>query len=376
MCYLFPFHYKILHFILDCVDENFFYYTLGLEYGLLKMKSIFRGKSIFTLLSFLTLLIILTGPFIAPIPSARTQEFGCTDLTGINVVIYNGRGTEDLPSSYTALNALFTWMNATTEYVNSSQIRGGILSDFDIVVFPGGSETIYRLALHEDGMENIRQFVASGGSYFGICGGSTFATGSRLGLYDGYPNFDVPGFPDGIYLVNMTVNRASTGPDLSNLPENLLTLYWSSAYYEFENTSEFIPIMMYPGTNMSSMFAFKYGNGTVFLSSPHPEYEEGDSRDGTSQFDYLDDPDSEWQMLLDVSLWLVQASYTESSTSTEITPNTTDTTLTTEPSSTESLTTTTSSIPNEISSTTFIVIEVAGGIVVVLLLIILIVKRR
>ena len=361
---------------MDCVDENFFYYTLGLEYGLLRMKSVFRGNSIFTLLPFFTLLIILTGPIIGTIPLARAQECECTDLSGVSVAIYNGRGTENLPSSWIALNALFTWMNATTEYVNSSQIRDGILSDFDIVVFPGGSETIYRLALHEDGMENIRQFVANGGSYFGICGGSTFATGSRLGLYDGYPNFDVPGFPDGIYLVNMTVNRESTGPDLSNLPESLMTLYWSSAYYEFENRSEFIPIMMYPGTNMSSMFAFKYGNGTVFLSSPHPEYEESDSRDGTSQFDYLDDPDSEWQMLLDVSLWLIQASYTESSTSTEMTPTNTSTTLTTEPSSTESLTTTTSSTPNTISSTIYIAIGVAGGVVVVILLIILIVKKR
>ncbi|MHA1962930.1 MAG: hypothetical protein ACW99U_22300 [Candidatus Thorarchaeota archaeon] len=56
------------------------------------------------------------------------------------------------------------------------------------------------------------------------------------------------------------------------------------------------------------MIAFQYGRGTVFLSSPHPEYEEGSDRDGTDAFDFFEDPDSEWGLLLKVSQWLIEAS--------------------------------------------------------------------
>jgi hypothetical protein len=54
------------------------------------------------------------------------------------------------------------------------------------------------------------------------------------------------------------------------------------------------------------MVTFEYGSGTVFLSSPHPENEEGNPRDGTDYEDELDDPDSEWNLLLTISQWLVE----------------------------------------------------------------------
>ena len=53
------------------------------------------------------------------------------------------------------------------------------------------------------------------------------------------------------------------------------------------------------------MIIFRYGLGTVFLSNPYPEYEEGNDRDGTMEFDYYNDPDSEWGLLLKISRWLV-----------------------------------------------------------------------
>ena len=68
------------------------------------------------------------------------------------------------------------------------------------------------------------------------------------------------------------------------------------------------------------MIAAKYGSGTVFLCGPHPEYEENSDRDGISEFDHLDDPDSEWPLLLKVSLWLIEAS-PDSPDSPTITPD-------------------------------------------------------
>jgi glutamine amidotransferase-like uncharacterized protein len=38
--------------------------------------------------------------------------------------------------------------------------------------------------------------------------------------------------------------------------------------------STVVPIALYPQNNEPGMIACRYGNGTVFLSFPHSEYEE------------------------------------------------------------------------------------------------------
>ncbi|MFW9935250.1 MAG: hypothetical protein ACFFDU_07080, partial [Candidatus Thorarchaeota archaeon] len=56
------------------------------------------------------------------------------------------------------------------------------------------------------------------------------------------------------------------------------------------------------------MVTFRYGLGVVFLSSPHPEIEEGDSRDETTFQDGLNDPDSEWGLMRVIARWLIDVS--------------------------------------------------------------------
>jgi hypothetical protein len=111
----------------------------------------------------------------------------------------------------------------------------------------------------------------------------------------------------------MNINQSSTGPDLSDLPANFTTMYYGSQYFTPRWRASVHIIATYEYNGRAGMVAFSYGNGTVFLSSPHPEYEENDDRDGTSSYDYLTDPDSEWPLLFRVSKWLVDASYVESS---------------------------------------------------------------
>lgn len=236
------------------------------------------------------------------------------DLNGVNVAIFYGEGT--LASSAVALRNMFLWMNATAEFVNGTQIREGILSTYHILVFPGGSAVLYQGELGDEGLDVIRAFVSNGGSYFGICGGSLFATNVVLGLFDGWYSSSINGSE--ICLTTMFINRNSAGPDLSAEPESYRTMYWGSAYFYGEDMSNIIPIANYT-TNQSGMIAFRYGDGTAFLSSPHPEYEEGDFRDGTSFGDYLNDPDSEWPLMLKVSCWLVDASITQTTSTTQAT---------------------------------------------------------
>jgi glutamine amidotransferase-like uncharacterized protein len=230
-----------------------------------------------------------------------------TGMEGVRIAVYNDHGV--LSHSATALLNMFRWMNAETNYVNSTEILQGVLDEYDIVVFPGGPAYDYSISLGTVGMNAIRDFVAGGGSYFGICGGSIFGTKSYLGFFDGYASGAVNG--SGVKIIQLMVNINSTGPDLSHEPLTYDVLYWDSGSFYSNNAtymSTVIPIMFYPQNDEPAMIVCNYGNGTVFLSFPHAEYEEESTIDGTDQFDYLYDPDSEWGILMKVSLWLVENS--------------------------------------------------------------------
>ncbi|MHA1960318.1 MAG: BPL-N domain-containing protein [Candidatus Thorarchaeota archaeon] len=271
----------------------------------------------------IVLVAVLVMTTISPvgIQDATAQSCACADLLGVNVAVYNGGG--NLADSTLALNALFSWMNATVGYVNATEIRNGILHEYDIIAFPGGATGTYAVHLGIEGMDAIREFVANGGSYFGICGGSLLGTRghrNRLGLFNGSYVSNNPGYSTGTYLTEMTVNLNSTGPMLSDLPGNYTTMFWNSAYFEKDDMSDIITVMSYPLNGLPAMIAFKYEHGTVFLSSPHPEYEEGDNRDATNNWDYLDDPDTEWNLLHRVSRWLIDESIYIPTTPTSTTP--------------------------------------------------------
>ena len=230
-----------------------------------------------------------------------------TGMEGVRVAVYND--SRVLPSSASALLNMFRWMNAEANYVNSTEIRQGVLDDYDIVAFPGGPAYGYSQFLGVTGMDAIRNFVAGGGSYFGICGGSILGTNAFLGLFDGYTSGTVNG--SGTKIIPLIVNINSTGPDLSQEPLTINTLYWDSGYFYSTNAtymSTVIPITFYTQNNQPSMIVCNYGNGTVFLSFPHPEYEEESTIDGTDYFDHYYDPDSEWDLMMKISLWLVETS--------------------------------------------------------------------
>ncbi|MFW9817224.1 MAG: BPL-N domain-containing protein [Candidatus Thorarchaeota archaeon] len=270
------------------------------------------------------------------------------DLNGVKVAMYTGAGV--MISSRTALTRMFEWMNASVQEVNATQILDDCLDDYDILVIPGGSETTCASELqYITGVEKIKDFVSKGGSYFGICGGATYGATYVNFLNGSMHPVSEPGSL--IHITTMNVNQASTGPDLSDYSANVSTMYYGSQYFSPREGADVHIVATYDYNDEAGMIAFEYKNGTVFLSSPHPEYEEDSDRDGTSFCDYLDDPDSEWDLLLRVSKWLVEASYVESSSPTSSTP--------TSPSPTNNL------------DMTMIVAVSFGGVVVVLTAVVL-----
>jgi hypothetical protein len=61
-------------------------------------------------------------------------------------------------------------------------VRKGVLSRYRMIFVPGGWASNKMSALGDQGMAEIRRFVAGGGNYLGICGGAGVATENGLGL--------------------------------------------------------------------------------------------------------------------------------------------------------------------------------------------------
>ena len=251
------------------------------------------------------IMLISLTPYTLVLATTETNAETNPPLSGVRVAIYNGIGVSGSGDSYIALGYMFEWMGASVDYISPEQVQNGELITYKIFVVPGGDTGSFSYALGDNGKANIRTFVEMGGVYFGICGGALFAVEDYLNLYAGDLIYPVPGLMTRTTkMINMTVNRNSNGPDLSDEPELYSTLFWGSMYFDnFGN--EVIPIMTYPQNGKPGMIAFQKGLGTVFISSPHPEFEEESDRDGTSYFDSFNDPDSEWGLLLTVSKWLV-----------------------------------------------------------------------
>jgi len=224
-------------------------------------------------------------------------------LVGVKVAVYDDHGTT--AASQFALEAMFRWMGANVTVITGDDVANGALDSYDIFVAPGGCWCDERCEILDD-YEIVRQFVLNGGSYFGVDGGASYATSYRLGLFDGVLSADCNGSGD--WLLEMNVNRNSTSPDLSDEPETYTVFYEASGYFIADNMTGIIPICTYTDSGFAGMIAFEYGNGTVFLSSPHPEYEEGSMRDGTDFWDSNPDPDSEWDFMLKICQWLLDES--------------------------------------------------------------------
>ena len=68
--------------------------------------------------------------------------------------------------------------------VRASDVREGRLSGYRALLVPGGWASNKIKALGESGKTRIRQFVADGGTYIGLCGGAGLATRQGLSLVD------------------------------------------------------------------------------------------------------------------------------------------------------------------------------------------------
>jgi glutamine amidotransferase-like uncharacterized protein len=259
-----------------------------------------------------TKILLLIALFLVPIPlfSINVSGLEQSDLRNVRVAIYSNRHSDELLASRIALESMFIWMNANVENINASVIRNGGLTSYDIFVMPGRSDSTTYSELENLGVDNVLNFVRNGGSYFGICGGVHFAARGDVNLFSGAVR-EVPGEAFLPHIVEMKLNTHLLNPELIGSNDTFSTLFWGSTYFVPDNPGQIHSIATYSNCNESGMIFYNFGLGSVFLSSPHVEFEENSARDGTSMFDAHNDLDSEWDFLLEISHWLVDTPNTQ-----------------------------------------------------------------
>jgi glutamine amidotransferase-like uncharacterized protein len=269
----------------------------------------------------LAILIVLLIGVHSPILQVEAQV--PNDLDGVNVAVYDGvLGVSSDPreSSAAALYWMFRWMNATVEMVNSSMIKQGVLDDFQLIAVPGGYAYNYHLDLGYSGAKAIRDFVGEGGSYWGSCAGAFYALEEfewseygetttqyyGLGLFPGRGVGPIIGIADwpNFAMTDVLINTTNELIDLSQEPSNQSIMYYGGPYFETEGVENITTLATYSYNDMPAMIAFEYMSGKVFLTGPHPEWEEDSYRDGSIWDNNLEEDGSEWELCKKVSLWL------------------------------------------------------------------------
>ncbi len=92
----------------------------------------------------------------------------------IEVAVYKGAGTSD--SREKLIKVLAKQPSLKVRDVTVDDIRAGKLKQCQVLIQPGGGGGVQGRALGEEGRQQIREFVKSGGGYVGVCAGAYLAT--------------------------------------------------------------------------------------------------------------------------------------------------------------------------------------------------------
>jgi glutamine amidotransferase-like uncharacterized protein len=154
--------------------------------------------------------------------------------------------------------------------VDEDDIRVGGLGNCSLLIVPGGYTARCVEAFSQEGFEQIREFVAGGGGYIGICAGAYIAA----------RKVEVPGRPPGMGVIEIE-NERKAGQGLRTItivkPEHpVVKGYMGEVDIWYQNGP-----MMRAGEGVETLAVYEegaaaivwatYGQGKVVIFSPHPE---------------------------------------------------------------------------------------------------------
>jgi predicted deacylase len=239
--------------------------------------------------------------------SSLLQQIGmldrdCVDVLAkrsgnqINVAMYDSAG-----ASAFGLETLTRVLGATKDIsvvrVGPHDIQAGVLEQFDVALFPGGSGSKQGKAIEKAGREKIRSFVRAGGGIVGICGGAYLCSAHydwslhviNTAVFN--KTIEIPGvgrksmwYRGGPSPVKMEVSdtaaellgqvgkvavRYQNGPIISPGKDKELPEYTPLAWFR----SEVVRYEPQRGTMIDTpaIVSAPFGKGRVLSVSPHPE---------------------------------------------------------------------------------------------------------
>ncbi len=172
------------------------------------------------------------------------------------------------------------------EIVKGQQIREGILDNFDLVLLPGGSGKGQGDSMGPEGVAKLKEFVASGKGYIGICAGAYVPM--QQGFMNaktkdprwrrGRTNLKIEFSDAGLELFGEKYRglhdvRYGNGPIMDvNISTNLPAVE-VLAWYRTEIAENGAPAGIQ--INSPAIVMTTYGKGTMLVISPHPEQTPG-----------------------------------------------------------------------------------------------------
>jgi len=236
------------------------------------------------------------------------RELGMVDEGGVNVMMSAAEADQTRVAVYDAGGTggkgveklgriLESKPTFILHHVGPADIQAGVLDQFEVVIFPGGSGSKEAAAIGKRGCKAVREFVESGGGYVGICAGAFLATAKydwSLALVNANTftgNREIPGVGvksmwfRGSGKVKMELTDEgkkilgdlpglvelgyANGPILSPAGKEDLPAYVPLAFFRTE-ISKYEP---QEGTmiNTPAIVASEFGKGRAIAISPHPE---------------------------------------------------------------------------------------------------------
>ncbi|MBS3999243.1 MAG: T9SS type A sorting domain-containing protein [Desulfobulbaceae bacterium] len=231
-----------------------------------------------------------------------------------DVWIYTDDGTWS--DGIIALEQFFDYNNITHKRVYAFDLNNtDNYNNASAICFPGGYAYNYKVALTDKAVNNIRHYIANGGSYIGVCAGAFFASSNvvwedeeysySLSLFKGKAIGSIPKIAkwDNYAMTNITINQENK--ILQNSQDNLAVLYYGGPYFESEETI-FDTIATWDDFNdLPAIISFEYEQGKVLLIGPHLEIEENDDRDSVNFAQELNDVETDWDFLSIIVNWVL-----------------------------------------------------------------------
>ena len=217
------------------------------------------------------------------------------------VAVYTGPGV--WLESATAMQAALRSGNWKVDTLGVRRLLDGELSRYGILVVPGGDPNEISSAWGPIGRETVKDFVLTGGGYFGVGGGAVVADSNAnawqgIGMFTGdavWPVGKIAPYPQTVMTqirLDYRIHQIAAG----GLDHYTVLYRYGPEFITGAATSVDI-VYRYELSNTPALVASRFGQGSYVLVGFQPEFEENSDRDSVTVGSHLLDPDSEWDMI-------------------------------------------------------------------------------